>query len=82
MDCSVCWGLKRAYEAAASEYMKARSSACFRVCLDVAAGKNVEMERAKYELEEHRRGCVSAAKAVALLPKQGVSTNLKQFVAQ
>ena len=81
MDCPVCWGLKRAYETTASEYMKARSSACFRVCVDVAARKNVEMERARYELEEHRLGCVSAAMAVALLPKQGMSTNLKQLVA-
>jgi hypothetical protein len=80
MDCPVCRGLKRAYEAAVSEYMETRSSACFRVCLDLAARKNVEMERARYELEEHRRGCVSAAKAVALPPKQGVSTNLKQLV--
>jgi hypothetical protein len=81
MDCPVCWGLKQAYEAAASEYLSARSSACFRVCLDVAARKNVEMERARYELEEHRRGCVSSAKPVALLPKQGLRTNLKQLVA-
>lgn len=81
MDCPVCWSLKRAYEAAAGEYIKARSSACFRVCLDVAARKNVEMERARYELEEHRHGCVSAAIAIALLPKRDVPENVKQLVA-
>jgi len=56
--------------------MEARSSAWFRLCLDVAARKNVEMERARYEFEEHRR-----VKAVARLPKRGVSPNLKQLVA-
>src|ERR1019366_46491 len=68
MDCPACRGLKRAYEAAVSEYMETRSSACFRVCLDLAARKNVEMERARYELEEHRRGCVFAAISLTLLP--------------
>jgi hypothetical protein len=81
MDCPVCRGLKRAYEAAASEYGTARSSTYFRVCLDLAARKNVEMERARYALEEHRGGCVAAAKSVAPLTKQGVSTNLKQLLA-
>ena len=74
-------GLKRAYEAAVSEYLEARSSACFRVCMDVAARKNVEMERARYDLEEHRRVCVSAIKEFAFVPERDVSTNLKQLVA-
>ena len=69
MDCSVCWALKRAYEAAASGYMEARSSASFRMCKGVAAWKNVEMERARCDFEEHRLVCASAVKAVALLPK-------------
>jgi hypothetical protein len=81
MDCPVCWGLKQAYDAAAIEYITARSSACFRVCLNVAARKNVEMERARYEFEEYRRGCVSSAKPVALVPKQRVPTKLKRLVA-
>jgi hypothetical protein len=70
MDCSVCWALKRAYESAASEYLEACSSACLRMCMDVAARKKVEMERARCEFEEHRLICVSAVKkAVALLSK-------------
>jgi hypothetical protein len=54
MDCPSCRDLKRAYEAGLSEYIEARSSVCFRLCTKLAARKNVEMERAKYELEEHR----------------------------
>jgi len=49
--------------------------------MDVAARKNVEMERARYEFEEHLRVCVCSLRAIALLPQQGVSPNLKQLVA-
>jgi len=47
-----------------SEYIDARSSASFSVCPKVAAHKNVEMERTKYELEEHRLVCLVASGAV------------------
>jgi len=43
--------------------------------------KNVDMERARYELEEHRLVCVSAIRALALLPKLDVSTRLKQLAS-
>ena len=81
MNCQICRDLERIYEAALSEYTEARSSAFFQVCLDVAAQKNVDMERARYELEEHRLVCVSAGKTVAPLPERGMSTNLKQLMA-
>jgi len=38
----------------------------FSVCPKVAAHKNVEMERTKYEFEEHRHVCGSASTTVAL----------------
>jgi hypothetical protein len=81
MDCSVCRDLKRAYEAEVIGYVEARSSASFRVSTNVASRKRVEMERARYDLEEHRRVCVSAVKVVVLPLDRGVSTNLKQLVA-
>jgi hypothetical protein len=73
--------LKRAYEAGLNEYIEARSSACFRVCTKLVARKNVDMERARYELEEHRFLCLSAVKVFALLPERDVSTSLKQLAA-
>ena len=54
MDCPICRDLKRMYEAGVREYIEARSSACFRACTRLAARKNVEMERARDEVEEHR----------------------------
>jgi hypothetical protein len=58
VGCPICENLKRAYAAGLSEYIEARSSACFGISKKVAAQKNVEMERAKYELEEHQFACV------------------------
>jgi hypothetical protein len=81
MDCLSCRDLERAYEAGLNEYIEARFSACFRVCTKLVARKNVDMERARYELEEHRFMCISAVKVFALLPERDVSTSLKQLAA-
>jgi hypothetical protein len=66
MDCLVCKNLKRVYEFGLSEYIEACSSASYGVSTDLAAFKNVEMERAKNELEEHRHVCVSVVRVIAL----------------
>jgi hypothetical protein len=81
MDCRFCRDLKRAYEAALSEYVEARSSAIYRVSTRFAAFKNVEMERAKSELEEHRLLCVSFVRVIAPLPERDESTRLRQLAA-
>ena len=72
MNCPICRDLERAFEAGLSEYLAARSSACFRVCTKLAAQKNVEMERARYELEEHQALCVATVRVLALLPARDV----------
>jgi hypothetical protein len=60
MGCSVCGSLERAYETVLNEYVEARSSARYRMSTVLAAQKYVDMERARYELEEHRRACPSS----------------------
>jgi hypothetical protein len=61
-NCPICKGfLEEACESRLSEYVKARSAAYYQVSTELAAYKNVEMERARSELEEHR--CVCAPKA-------------------
>jgi hypothetical protein len=47
----------------------------------LAAFKNVEMERAKSDLEEHRLVCVSAIRVLALMPERDASTSLKHLAA-
>jgi hypothetical protein len=81
MDCQTCRDLARAFEAGHSEYIEARSSACYQVSKRFAAKKNVDMERARYELEEHQLVCVSAVTVRAPLPERDVSASLIQLAA-
>jgi hypothetical protein len=81
MECPICRDQERAYQARLSEYTEARSAACYQVSKRVAAFKNVEMERAKNDLEEHRLVCVSAIRVLASLSERDVSTTLRQLAA-
>ncbi len=62
MDCSICNDLERAFESRRSKYVEARSAAYYRVSTELAANKNVDMERARDDFEEHQLVCLSAAK--------------------
>ena len=81
MNCLTCQNLERAYEAALGEYMEARSSAWFSVSSDVAASRNVDMERTRLELEEHRLVCVSASRTVVPPARAEQVYELDKFVA-
>jgi len=59
MDCLICKDLGRAFESSRRKYLEARSSAYYRVSTELAAYKNVNMERAKSALEDHQAVCVS-----------------------
>jgi hypothetical protein len=59
MDCLECKNLEEVLESRLSQYVEARSAAYYRVSTELAARKNVDMERAKNDLEEHRLICVS-----------------------
>jgi Na+-translocating ferredoxin:NAD+ oxidoreductase RnfC subunit len=63
MDCLECKSLEAAFEARLSQYNEARSAAYFRVSTELAARKNVDMERTRNELEEHQLICASAKAA-------------------
>ena len=81
MKCLICRELTLAFEAALSEYIEARSSAGFQVSQGLAARKNVDMERARYELEEHGLVCVSAIRALALLPERELALSVRHQAA-
>jgi len=67
VGCPVCKRLERTFEGWNSECVRARSSLYFSVSARLAAYDNVEMERARSELQMHRSVCVLAAtKAVGL----------------
>jgi len=81
MNCQVCMNLEQVYEARLSEYAEARSSASYEICKKVAAQKNVEMERARYELEEHRLVCASLIRTIRHLPRTKIAVRTGQLVA-
>ena len=68
MSCPVCRDLERAFEASQSEYIEACEAAYYRVSKKLAASKNVDSERARNELEEHRLACASFVRETALSP--------------
>ena len=63
MACLICKDLERTLDYRRSKYFEARSAAYYQVSTELAAKKNVDMERAKSDLEEHRLACVFAARA-------------------
>jgi len=69
VDCLICKGLERTFESRRSQYIEARSAAYYRVSTELAAYKNVDMERAKSDLKEHQLVCVSAAEVRQSGPK-------------
>ena len=57
MDCLKCIDLEQAFASSLSEYSEARFAAFYRVSTELAAKKNVDMERAKTDLQEHQLMC-------------------------
>lgn len=71
-DCPICRDLERAFEATYGEYIEASQLASYRFCTKFAAHKRVDMERARYELEEHGAECVSAFRLTDVLPPPSI----------
>jgi hypothetical protein len=63
MDCLECENLEEVFESRVSKYNEARSAAYYWVSTELAAKKNVDMERARNDLEEHKLICIPAAEA-------------------
>jgi hypothetical protein len=57
MNCSECTYLNRAFESAHIKYVEARYARFYRVSTEIAAREQVDMERAKTDLQEHQSMC-------------------------
>jgi len=68
MHCLLCENLQRAFEARQREYIESGSLAYYQVSKKFAAYNNVEMERARIELQEHQSACVSATNLSGRIP--------------
>ena len=69
MGCPVCKRLERTFEGWNTECVRARSSLYRSVSTRFAAYDNVEMERARSELQMHRSVCVFAVTRVVAGPR-------------
>ena len=58
VGCSKCTNLEQTLEFRFREYREARSAPFYRVSTELAAEKKVEMERARYDMEEHQLTCL------------------------
>jgi len=57
MGCAMCRELKRVFDIKLTQYVEACASAYYRVSTQLAASRNVDMERAKNDWEEHQMVC-------------------------
>lgn len=81
MDCPICRSLAQVFETGRSEYLEARASVSYQISKRLAARKNVDMERARYELEEHRRVCVIVASGLVFLPEPASPAGVEERAA-
>jgi hypothetical protein len=81
MECMICKNLEKAYDVVSREYSAARSSSSYPFSRKFAAVKNVDMQRARYELEEHRVLCVLAGNGLSLPAKPESSPHLRRSAA-
>ena len=65
MECSKCRELKQAFELKLTQYIEARASVFYRVSTELAASKNVDMERSRNDLYEHQLVCASGVQSHA-----------------
>jgi hypothetical protein len=80
MDCLICKDLERVVESRWSEYIEARFAAYYRVSTELAAYKNVDMERANSDLEEHQLVCSSAAEVRPSAPGAAKEPTTRQQI--
>ena len=63
--CQECENLLRAFESMEIRYRVARSAVLYRISTEFAAKQQVDMERARYDMEEHMLICPFAAAVAA-----------------
>jgi hypothetical protein len=61
-SCPECENLNRVFESKLTGYLSARSAVLYRISTEFAAMQQVDMERAKNDMEEHLSICSFAPK--------------------
>jgi len=69
-NCLECKDLNRIFKSELTKYLVARSATFYRISTEFAAKRQVDMERAKNNMEEHLLICPLITKARCLVPVQ------------
>lgn len=67
MNCPECRGLYRIFEQKRAKYEEARSAAFFQVSTKIAVRRDVDLQRAISDLQEHQAVCPWAIVARVIL---------------
>jgi hypothetical protein len=67
MSCVECKDLSRAFERTHASYVAAYSAPFYKISPEIAAKKQVDMERAKNDLQEHQLACPAAQESAYVL---------------
>jgi len=59
LNCLQCTDLSRTFKSAHVKYVAARSADFYRISTEIAAKKQVDMERARIDLQDHQVRCPS-----------------------
>jgi len=81
MNCAICRDLEQAVEAHLREFEEACRAEAYRICTELAARKNVDMEQARGDLQDHQSVCVYAAKQPIPQPTHTTSTSFRPMAA-
>jgi hypothetical protein len=69
-NCLECKNFNRVFKSELTKYLVARSAAFYRISTEFAAKRQVDMERAKNDMEEHLLICPFVTRARYLVPVQ------------
>lgn len=81
MNCAVCRDLELAVEARFREFEEACRAEAYRICTELAARKNVDMEQARGDLQDHQSVCTHAAKQAVPQPARAAEKNFRPMAA-
>jgi hypothetical protein len=81
MDCLICRDLEQKLETRRMEFANARGSASYGVSTKSAAYRNVDMEQARSELQDHRSVCAHVSRKPPVLASRAIQVSRRPVAA-
>jgi hypothetical protein len=81
MDCLICRDLEQKLEARRMQFAEACGSASYGVSTKSAAYRNVDMEQARSELQDHRSVCAYASRMPSAHAQRSICASRRPVAA-